>query len=65
MKRKVLLGLTFACLFIAASFALGAGSNITGFVTSDVEQAVSVNQIFSVSFLFLGLAIFIVGLLHD
>ena len=65
MKRKFLLGLTFACFILSLTFAFGFGANITGFVVSDLEQAVSVNQIFSAAFLFLGLAIFVVGLLHD
>ncbi len=65
MKHKIILTLTFICLFIAGLFALGSGTGVVGFVTSDASQAISVNQIFSASFLFLGMAIFIIGLLHD
>ncbi|MFP4567465.1 MAG: hypothetical protein ACLFN8_00830 [Candidatus Woesearchaeota archaeon] len=65
MKQKIILTLTFLCLAIAGIFAIGMGSGLTGFVIADASQEITVNQIFSASFLFLGLAIFVVGLLHD
>ena len=65
MKRKIIFALTFLCLIIAGIFALGFGAGITGLVAGDATQEITINQIFSASFLFLGLGIFIVGLLHD
>lgn len=65
MKRKIILSLTFLCLILAGIFAIGAGTEITGLVTGDATQTASINQIFSAIFLFLGLGIFIIGLLHD
>ncbi|MCC7574020.1 hypothetical protein KO361_00305 [Candidatus Woesearchaeota archaeon] len=65
MKRKAILFLTLVFLLLAAMFAMGSGASITGFVVADASQVAPVNQIFSVAFLFLALAVFIVGLLHD
>ena len=65
MKKKIILALTFAFLFFAAFFAMGSSNNVTGFVVSDASQVMPVNQIFSIIFVFLALAVFIVGLLHD
>lgn len=65
MKKKIILTLTFAFLFLSAFFAMGSSNNLTGFVVSDASQVAPVNQLFSIIFVFLALAIFIVGLLHD